>query len=199
MNRFLIHFLMLLVFTVHLLLPLRIGYADEPFQFNRDVRPILSDRCYACHGPDKHSREADLRLDQRASALGSHEEGAAIVPGKPELSELVARISSDDRDVVMPPPKLNKPLTPAEKQILVRWISEGAKYERHWAFTPPRREALPAIRQKDWPRNAIDPFILARLEAANFSPSPAAKRETLIRRVTTDLTEPARVVTELLT
>ena len=88
----------------------------------------------------------------------------------------------------MPPPELNKPLSPEEKQILVRWIAEGAKYERHWAFTPPHREPLPVIRQKDWPRNAIDHFILARLEGANLSPSPAANRETLIRRVTLDLT-----------
>jgi hypothetical protein len=167
-----------------------VSASAEPLEidFNRDVRPILSDRCYACHGPDEHSREADLRLDQRESALGSNEEGAAIVPGKPDSSELTARINSDDPDAVMPPPELNKPLSPEEKQILVRWIAEGAKYERHWAFTPPHREPLTVIRQKDWPRNAIDHFILARLEGANLSPSPAANRETLIRRVTLDLT-----------
>ena len=156
--------------------------------FNRDVRPILSDRCYACHGPDEHSREADLRLDQRKSALGMNEEDAAIVPGKPELSKLVSRIHSDDPDVVMPPPKLNKPLTLKEKQILARWITEGAAYERHWSFVPPRPGGPPSTIQKDWPQNAIDHFILARLEGVNLSPSPAANRETLIRRVTLDLT-----------
>jgi len=167
-----------------------VSASAEPLEidFNRDVRPILSDRCYACHGPDEHSREADLRLDQRESALRTNEGRAAIVPGKPELSELVSRIHSDDPDVVMPPPKLNKPLTPEEKKILVRWITEGATYEQHWSFVPPRRGGPPSTTQQDWPRNAIDHFTLARLEEAKLSPSPPANRETLIRRVTLDLT-----------
>ena len=106
----------------------------QVLQFNRDVRPILSDHCYACHGPDAHSRKAKLRLDKRDSALGINQEGAAIVPGKPDLSELVFRIHNKDPDEVMPPPELNKPLSPTEKKVLVRWIAEGAKYEKHWAF-----------------------------------------------------------------
>ena len=157
-------------------------------QFNRDVRPILADHCYACHGPDAHSRKAKLRLDKSDSALGTNKEGAAIVPGKPDLSEMVSRIHSKDSDEVMPPPKLNKPLSLEEKKILVRWIAEGAKYERHWAFEPPRREASPPVRKTDWVRNPIDRFILALQERENTSPSAPANRETLIRRVTLDLT-----------
>ena len=157
-------------------------------QFNRDVRPILADRCYACHGPDKHSRKAKLRLDKRESALGTNEEDAAIVPGKPGLSELVARINSTDSDERMPPPEFKKKLSPGQKEILTRWIAEGAKYEKHWSFVPPRRETLPPVKKVDWPKNPIDYFILARQEDKNLSPSPVASRQTLIRRVTLDLT-----------
>lgn len=178
-----------LLSTICVLLVSRLSAADpDTVSFNRDVRPILSDRCYACHGPDNHSREADLRLDRRESALGTNEEGAAIVPGKPDLSELVSRINSDDPDVLMPPPRLNKPLAAEEKKILVEWIAQGAKYERHWAFAPPRRSTLPKTPSTDWPRNPIDQFILARLKKAGLSTSPAVNRETLIRRVTLDLT-----------
>ncbi len=160
----------------------------EALQFNRDVRPILADHCYACHGPDSHSRKAKLRLDQRESALGTNREGAAIVPGKPGLSELVFRIHSKDPDEVMPPPELNKPLSPVEKKILVRWIAEGAKYAKHWAFEMPNAGTLPTVKKTDWERNPIDRFILARQEQANTLPSKPANRETLIRRVTLDLT-----------
>ncbi len=160
----------------------------EALQFNRDVRPILADHCYACHGPDSHSRKAKLRLDQRESALGATREGSAIVPGKPGLSEMVFRIHSKDPDEVMPPPELNKPLSPVEKKILVRWIAEGAKYEKHWAFEMPNAGTLPTVKKTDWERNPIDRFILARQEQANTLPSKPANRETLIRRVTLDLT-----------
>ena len=162
--------------------------AGGALQFNRDVRPILADRCYACHGPDEKSRKAKLRLDKRESALSTNKESAAIIPGKPDLSELVARINNADPNEVMPPPELNKPLSPAEKKILTRWIAEGAKYEKHWSFDPPRREGLPLVKKVDWPKNPVDRFILARQEQAKISPSPQASRETLIRRVTLDLT-----------
>ncbi len=161
---------------------------DGALQFNRDVRPILADHCYACHGPDAHSRKAKLRLDKRESALGTNQEGAAIVPGKPDLSEMVFRIHNKDPDELMPPSEVNKPLSPAEKKILVRWIAEGAKYEKHWAFEMPRGEGLPSVKKTDWARNPIDRFILARQERASTSPSVQANRETLIRRVTLDLT-----------
>ena len=161
---------------------------DGVLQFNRDVRPILADHCYACHGPDPHSRKARLRLDKRESALGTNREGAVIVPGKPEVSEMVSRIHDKDPDEVMPPPELNKPLSPAEKKILVRWIAEGAKYEKHWAFEMPRGEDLPSVKKLDWVRNPIDRFILARHEHEKLSPSAQSNRETLIRRATLDLT-----------
>jgi len=157
-------------------------------QFNRDVRPILSDHCYACHGPDEHSREAKLRLDKRASALGTNEEGAAIVPGKPGLSELVFRIESDEDDEVMPPPKFHKPLSSTEKKILVRWITEGARYENHWSFEQPKARKPPNTKH-DWKvKNPIDSFVFKRMEEKELIPSNPVNRETLIRRVTLDLT-----------
>ena len=162
--------------------------AGEPLQFNRDVRPILSDHCYACHGPDEHSREGNLRLDKRASALGTNEAGAAIVPGRPELSELIFRIESEDKGELMPPPKLHKPLSLAKKKILTRWISEGARYEKHWSFEQPKTSKPPNSKHDGKVKNPIDSFVFKRLEEKKFIPSGVAKRETLIRRVTLDLT-----------
>ena len=167
------------------------GAEPNSLSFTRDVRPILADHCYACHGPDEHARQADLRLDERTSALKRHSTRAAIVPRHPEQSELVHRISSHNADVLMPPPEANKPLTADEKQILTQWIAQGALYEKHWAFVPPRRATLPKIPPGVPPasaRNAIDPFVLAGLERTQLSPAPPANRETLIRRVTLDLT-----------
>ncbi|MBT7923920.1 MAG: DUF1553 domain-containing protein [Opitutae bacterium] len=160
----------------------------EALQFNQDVRPILSDHCYACHGPDAHSRKAKLRLDKRESALGTNEVGAAIVPGKPELSELVFRIESDDEDEFMPPPKFRKSLSSAEKKILVRWIAEGAKYEKHWSFEQPKSPKPPNSRHDAKVKNPIDSFVFKRMEEKELIPSTPANRETLIRRATLDLT-----------
>ena len=162
--------------------------ASIPLQFNRDVRPILSDHCYACHGPDEHSREANLRLDKRASALGTNKARAAVVPGRPELSELVFRIESEDKDELMPPPKLHKPLSLAKKKILIRWISEGAKYEKHWSFEQPKRSKPPNTKHDGKVKNPIDSFVFKQLEEKELMPSEPANRETLIRRVTLDLT-----------
>jgi len=156
-------------------------------QFNRDVRPILADHCYACHGPDAHSRKAKLRLDKRESALGENDAGSAIVPGKPEQSELVFRIESDDDDELMPPPKFHKPLTMAEKKILVRWIGEGAKYEKHWSFEQPKASKPPKTNYSSKVINPIDSFVFKRMEEQELIPSNQASRETLIRRVTLDL------------
>ena len=157
--------------------------------FNRDVRPILSDRCFACHGPDDAKRESGLRLDRAADATAELSGGTrAIVPGKPDESELLARISSTDPDVVMPPPHLGKPVTPAEAAILRRWIEEGAEYQGHWAFTRVERPEVPAVRDAAWCRGPIDRFVLARLERAELSPNPEADRETLARRLALDLT-----------
>jgi len=162
--------------------------SSQPLQFNRDVRPILSDHCYACHGPDEHSREAKLRLDKRSSALGTNEDGAAIVPGKPELSELVFRIESEDGDELMPPPKFHKPLSSTEKKILTRWITEGAKYEKHWSFEQPKASKPPNTKHDGEIKNPIDSFVFKRMEEKKLIPSNPANRETLIRRVTLDLT-----------
>jgi len=157
--------------------------SPPPLDFNRDIRPILSENCFYCHGQDGQKREADLRLDDRAAAI----EAGAIVPGDPGASTMLERIHSTDPDIVMPPPDSNRRLSEAQKKILDRWIKEGAEYRPHWAFTAPVRPAAPAVRQADWPRNDIDRFVLAKIEAAGLEPSPEADRATLIRRLHADL------------
>ncbi len=165
------------------------GSAAAAVDFNRDIRPILSDRCFACHGFDEKERQSGLRLDVREAALLPSDSGrAAIVPGDAGASELVRRILTDDPDDRMPPAKTGKPLSAAESALLERWVAEGAEYQAHWAFVAPVRPAPPAVRRADWPRNEIDRFILARLEREGLEPSPEASRETLIRRLTLDLT-----------
>ena len=157
--------------------------------FNRDIRPILSDHCYACHGPDEKKRKGGLRLDQPEEALKTLKSGnRAIVPGDPEKSTLVQRLTSDDPDELMPPPKEGKPLRADQVELLVRWVKEGAQLKKHWSFIAPERPELPTVRQRDWPRNEIDTFILERLEAAGLKPAPEADKTTLIRRVAFDLT-----------
>ena len=148
--------------------------------FNRDIRPLLSDKCYKCHGPDEGSRKAKLRLDRREDAL------AAITPGKPEESELYLRVIHDDPDERMPPKKTHKVVSSKEAELLKAWIAEGAEYAGHWAFEPVQKPELPPA--ADWAKNEIDRFILARLEREGFSPSAAADSRTLLRRVTLDLT-----------
>ena len=152
--------------------------------YNRDVRPILSENCFRCHGPDKETREAGLRLDGRDWAI----EKKAFVPGKAEESELVKRIFEQDPDEVMPPPQTHKKLTAAQKETLKRWIAEGAEYKPHWAYVPVARPELPSVRDAGWVRNPIDRFILAELEAKGIKPSPEADRRTLLRRLSLDLT-----------
>jgi hypothetical protein len=164
------------------------GAVPETPGFNRDIRPILSDKCFYCHGPDEKKREAKLRLDVAESAYAEHDSGRAIVPGKPGESELLARIQSHDQDDVMPPPKAKKPpLTAEQVATLRRWIEQGAKYEGHWAFLPLNQAPPPAVRNKAWVRNPIDRYILARLERDEITPSPEADRPTLIRRLYLDL------------
>jgi len=153
-------------------------------EFNRDIRPILSENCNQCHGPDKNKRKAKLRLDERTSAVSSR----AIVPGKPDESELIARIQSTDADEVMPPPNSRKALTPAQKKLLEQWIAEGADYQAHWAYVPPHRPALPSVKKTAWVQNPVDAFILAGLDARGIKPSPEADRPTLIRRLSLDIT-----------
>ena len=128
--------------------------------YNRDVRPILAEKCYPCHGPDKKARKAKLRLDDFAAAV----KAGAITPGKPDESELVERIFSDDPDERMPPKKSKTILDDKAKEVLRKWIAAGAQTSRHWAFVPPKRPEVPVTENASWPRNAIDRFILARLE-----------------------------------
>jgi hypothetical protein len=157
-------------------------------QYARDIQPILSSNCFLCHGPDKRNRKAGLRLDLPEEATRALKDGGrAIVPGKPQESELVARIFSTESDR-MPPAKSHKTLKDAEKLLLKRWIAEGAVYQKHWAFSPPERPALPAVKNANWPRNAVDYFILNKLESEGLRPAPEADRYTLARRLAIDLT-----------
>ncbi|MGE5191667.1 MAG: DUF1549 domain-containing protein, partial [Deltaproteobacteria bacterium] len=159
-----------------------------PVDFNREVRAILSKNCYACHGPDDDHRKAGLRLDRRDSALKTLESGArAVVPGKIDDSELIARVTSTDPGERMPPKNSGRELSDSEISLLQRWIAEGASYAEHWSFLKPVRPELPAVKQTGWPKNGIDHFILARLEPAGLAPPAEADRYTLIRRLSLDL------------
>ncbi len=164
--------------------------AAKPIQYSREIRRLLSDRCFQCHGPDASTREADLRLDEAQSATAVRSSGtAAIVPGNPEASELWKRINSHDAAEVMPPTSANKrPLSDDERSLLRTWIEQGAVYEPHWAFVPPTHHSLPPVRDESWARNPIDRFVLAAQEAAGTHPSPEADPATLLRRVFMDLT-----------
>jgi hypothetical protein len=159
------------------------GPGPQPIQFNRDIHPILSENCFACHGPDKNQRKGKLRLDVREVAM----DRGAIVPGKTAESKLVERIFSDDPDERMPPPKAHKTLTGAQKDLLKRWIAAGAEYEPHWAYIKPHRFNPPATTDSRWARNPIDTFILEKLEARGIRPAPEADRATLLRRLSLDL------------
>ena len=158
----------------------------ESINFNRDIRPILSDKCFACHGPDKNARKADLRLDQRQGAVDAR----AIVPGAPEKSLLIERISSTDPDVLMPPVRHNKPLTGSEKELLKKWIAQGAEYQPHWAFIAvPKTVPIPKTADSPkWGRNEIDAFVLDRLNQLHLQPATEASREKWLRRASFDLT-----------
>ena len=159
--------------------------------FNRDIRRVLSENCFQCHGPDSTAKKGGrkvLRLDVAESALVQQGEHPAIVPGHPERSELVRRIGSTDPDDRMPPPESGKTLTQDQVALLTRWIAGGAPYSKHWSYVPPQRPALPAVHRTDWPRNAVDRFILARLEKEGLAPAPEAEPAALIRRASLDLT-----------
>ena len=161
------------------------GRAEDlpALDFNRDIRPILSENCFYCHGQDGNKREADLRLDDRTAAVRA----GAIVPGDPGASVMLERVHSTDPDVLMPPPNSNRRLSDEQKKLLDRWIGEGAGYEPHWAFTAPVRPRPPEVKRADWARNDVDRYVLAKIEAAGLVPSPEADRATLIRRLHADL------------
>jgi len=156
-------------------------------EFNRDVRPILSENCFHCHGQDANHREGRLRLDDAANATLDRGGYAVIVPGQPDDSELIARLISTDEEDRMPPAKSNKHLTAEQIETLRRWIAEGAEYQSHWAFSPPQRAPLPEVRTASWPRAPIDRFVLARLEREGLSPRPEAAPAAWLRRVSFDL------------
>ena len=161
----------------------------RPVDFHREIRPLLSENCYACHGPDDKARKAKLRLDQREVALHPLPSGdRVIVPGQPNQSQLIARITAKDPEDIMPPPRTGKTLSAAQKQLFRRWIAEGASWPQHWSFVKPERPALPPVKNRGWVRNPIDDFVLARLEKSGLPPSPEADKPTLVRRVTLDLT-----------
>jgi mono/diheme cytochrome c family protein len=170
--------------------------ADEPdkkakptIDFKRQIRPILSENCFACHGPDEKQRKAKLRLDTKEGAFAKLRDGGfAIVPGKASESELVARTSSHEPGEMMPPPKSGKKLRPEQIALLKQWVEQGAPWSSHWAFAPPTKPEKPNVRNPEWCRTPVDAFVLAKLEAAGLQPSPETDKSTLIRRVTLDLT-----------
>ncbi|MBX7257817.1 MAG: DUF1553 domain-containing protein [Candidatus Hydrogenedentes bacterium] len=161
----------------------------DRIDFNKEIRHILSNNCFACHGPDVHQRKAGLRLDDGKAALEKREgHEPALVPGSRDKSELWKRITCPDPDEQMPPANSNRTLTPEQIELLGKWIDQGAVYDKHWAFKSPVRPDVPEVALSDWPRNPIDNFILTRLEKEGLKPSPQAAKETLIRRVSLDLT-----------
>ncbi|GJM23173.1 MAG: hypothetical protein DHS20C15_30880 [Planctomycetota bacterium] len=167
-------------------------------RFSRDIRPLLSDRCFQCHGGDPSSRQAGLRLDLRESATTERDGAAAIVPGALEASELWRRVNSSDPELVMPPPSAKKrALSAADRAALARWIEQGAHYESHWSFEAPVAAPTPHVEHESWPRDTLDDFVLARLEARDLDPAPPADAATLARRVFLDLTGLPPSVAEL--
>jgi hypothetical protein len=163
--------------------------ADRPLNFARDVRPILSSTCFKCHGPDEKERKAGLRLDTQEGGHAKLASGsAAVVPGKIDESELIARIVADDPTMKMPPPESGKKITPEQIATLRRWIAEGGNWSQHWSFVPPKRVDAPPVKNQAWAKNDIDRFVAARLEAEGLEPTKPADKITLIRRVTFDLT-----------
>lgn len=174
---------------------------ENLISYNRDIRPILSDKCFSCHGPDVSKIKAGLRLDLPASAFAELEKNKghfAIVPGKPDQSELIKRISSNDPGIMMPMPESHLArLTTDEIKLFTKWIEQGAKYEKHWAFVAPIKEALPEVDNSKWVKNEIDPFILEKMEAKGFDPNETASREALIKRAYADITGLAPTYEEL--
>ncbi|SHF80218.1 PSD1 and planctomycete cytochrome C domain-containing protein [Pedobacter caeni] len=163
----------------------------DQVSYNFHVRPILSDKCFACHGPDANKREAGLRLDiaeEAYKALKENPSAHALVPFKPEASELFLRISSTDSALMMPPKSSNLKLSTYEISMIEKWIKQGAKYERHWAFNPPKAQVVPKVKTEDWAKNEIDHFILAKLEQKGVKPNPEADKERLLKRLSLDLT-----------
>ena len=176
----------LLVIALILVSPSAI--AQGKIDFNRDVRPIISGTCLKCHGIDENARKGKLRLDLRDAALGAGKSGEiAIVPGKPDQSEIIRRIFSDDDEDIMPPTSAKMTITKEQKATLKQWVAEGAEYKTHWAWVAPKQAPMPTVKSADWVRNPVDAYVLAKLEAAQLRPAPEADKNTLIRRLSLDL------------
>jgi hypothetical protein len=166
------------------------GKLPEEISYNFDIRPILSDKCLACHGPDANKREAGLRLDVAESAFQALKENPkahALVAGKPEFSQAYLRITTSDTALLMPPPSSNLKLTQHEINLIEKWIKQGAKYEKHWAFVAPKKSSIPKVEQKDWPKNEIDYFVLQKQEEKGVKPNEEADKERLLKRLSLDL------------
>src|SRR5690349_15198309 len=159
---------------------------EKPVDFNRDIRPILSDNCFACHGPEEDGRQGNLRLDTKEGVFTDRSGYQIIVPGNSATSRLYQRISATQRK--MPPASSGRTLTPKQIELIREWIDKGAKWQSHWAFDPLKRPAIPDVKDKTWPKNPIDSFTLARLEAEGLKPSLEADKAMLLRRVSFDLT-----------
>ena len=162
-------------------LPLR---GESTIEYNRDIRPILLEHCFACHGADSAAREGDLRLDRREEAL----EAEAIKAGNPDESEMIVRLFTDDPEQLMPPPESTKTISPEEKELLIRWIKSGAEYQPHWSLILPRKPQLPAVKNAEWVKNPIDRFVLARLEENGLAPTAEAEGSNFFRRLHLDIT-----------
>ena len=170
------------------LTPIWAGSSLPPVDFNRQIRPILSNHCFACHGPDEKVREAGLRLDLKKGLFEKRGKYHLVVPGDSSKSRLFQRISAEHEAARMPPPRFDRKLSQEQVDLVRRWIREGAQWQNHWAFVAPKRPEVPSVGDRSWARNPIDSFILARLEKEGLEPSPEADRVTLLRRVTLDLT-----------
>jgi hypothetical protein len=194
MNNFRLLFIFLYLISISCNRPTAVDLAMEDvdqISYNFHIRPILSDKCFACHGPDANKREAGLRLDLAEAAYAALKETPgkfAIVPNEAGKSELYHRITSSDPEELMPPPSSNLRLLPEEINLIKKWIEQGAEYEPHWAFTAPQKPGLPKVKDKEWPTNEIDHFTLAKMESKRLKPNPEAKKEELLKRISFDLT-----------
>src|SRR5258708_6071012 len=188
------HAFLALTFTCIGLVPVAPARAAAgELDFNRDVKPILTGNCYKCHGPDAKERkggtkERKLRLDVEEGAYAVYDGVIPIVPGHPEKSDVIARITTANSEDLMPPKDSGKTLSHSQKEVLKNWVAQGAKYARHWSYVKPVRPPLPNVKDKRWPRNGIDDFILARLEKEGLAPQPEADRYALVRRLSLDVT-----------
>ncbi|MEO8128179.1 MAG: DUF1549 domain-containing protein, partial [Bryobacteraceae bacterium] len=170
---------------------------DRPLEFNRDIRPILSDKCNRCHGPDATAKKIPLRLDREAIAKSDLGGRHAIVEGDPAASEIIRRITADKKSIKMPPVYSGLSLTDHEIETLRTWIAQGAKWQQHWSFLPPVKPAIPQVKNAAWVRSPIDAFVAERLEREEMTPSPEASKETLLRRVSLDLTGVPATIAEM--